>query len=88
MEYLGLLLVLQDSWKGREYWDEIELWEVEKVEMAACVVGRARDCVRRSLTKAMLPLEELNFGVTVVFVHLVERRALVSIKVAQRWIES
>ena len=32
--------------------------------MAACVVGRARDCVRRSLAKAMLPLEELNFVVT------------------------
>ena len=28
--------------------------EVEKVEMAACAVGRARDCVRCSLTKAML----------------------------------
>ena len=50
----------------------MELWEVEKVEMAACVVGRARDCVRRSLVKAMLPLEELNFGVTVSFVRLVE----------------
>ena len=30
--------------------------------MAACVVGRARDCVRCSLAKAMLPLEEMNFG--------------------------
>ena len=30
--------------------------------MAVCVVGRARDCARCSLTKAMLPLEELNFG--------------------------
>ena len=29
---------------------------------AARVVGRARDCVRRSLAKAMLPLEEMNFG--------------------------
>ena len=46
-------------------------WSYEKVEMAACVVGRARDCVRRSLAKAMLPLEELNFGVTVSFVCLV-----------------
>ena len=26
--------------------------------MAACVVGRARDCVRYSLAKAMLPLKE------------------------------
>ena len=32
---------------------------------AARVVGRVRDCVHRSLTKAMLPLEELNFRVTV-----------------------
>ena len=51
--------------------------------MAACVVGRARDCVRRSLAKAILPLEELNFGVTVSFVRLVESvRCL--LKVAQR----
>ena len=55
---------------------------------AARVVGRARDCVRRSLAKAMLPLEEMNFWVTVSFVRLVERRALVSIKVTQRWIDS
>ena len=47
-------------------------WSYEKVEMAACVVGRARDCVRRSLAKAMLPLEELNFWVTVSFVRLVD----------------
>ena len=30
--------------------------------MAACVVGRARDCVRRGLAKAMLPLEEYELG--------------------------
>ena len=59
-------------------------WSYEKVEMAGCVVGRARDCVRRSLAKAILPLEELNFRVSVSFVCLVERRALVSIKVAPR----
>ena len=41
---LGLFLVLQDSWRGYAYWDEIELWDVEKVEMAACVVGRVMDC--------------------------------------------
>ena len=52
--------------------------------MAAYFVGRARDCVCRCLAKAMLPLEEMNFGVTVSFVRLVERRALVSIKVTQR----
>ena len=52
--------------------------------MAACVVGRARDCVCHSLAEVMLPLEEINFVVTVSFVRLVERRALVSIKMAQR----
>ena len=30
--------------------------------MAAYVVGRARDCVRRRLAKAMLPLEEYELG--------------------------
>ena len=30
--------------------------------MAACVVGRVRDCVRWFLTKGMLQLYELNFG--------------------------
>ena len=59
-----------------------------ELRKAARIVGRARDCVRRSLAKAMLPLEELNFRVTVSFVRLVQRRALVSIKVAQRWIDS
>ena len=51
-----------------------------------CVVSSlsARDCVRRSLAKATLLLEEMKFGVTVSFVRLVERRGLVSIKVAQR----
>ena len=32
--------------------------KVEKVEMAACVVGRVRDWVRCRLAKAMLQLEE------------------------------
>ena len=44
---------------------------MRKLRKAARVVGRARDCVRRSLAKAMLPLEELNFGVTVSFVCVV-----------------
>ena len=44
---------------------------MRKMRKAARVVGRARDCVRRSLAKAMLPLEEMNFGVTVSFVCLV-----------------
>ena len=55
-------------------------WSYEKAEMAACVVGRARDYVCRSLAKAMLPLEEMNFGVTVSFVCLVERRVLSPLK--------
>ena len=53
---------------------------MRKLRKAARVVGRARDCVRRSLAKAMLPLEEMNFGVTVSFVRLVERRALSPLK--------
>ena len=57
---------------------------MRKLRKAAHVVGRVRDCVHCSLAKAMLPLEEMNFGVTVSFVCLVERHALVSIKVAQR----
>ena len=55
-------------------------WSYEKVEIAACVVGRAKDCVRCNLAKAMLLLEEMNFGVTVNFVRLVERRALSPLK--------
>ena len=55
-------------------------WSYEKVEIAACVVGHAKDCVRCSLAKAMLLLEEMNFGVTVNFVRLVERRALSPLK--------
>ena len=47
-----------------------------ELKKAVRVVRRARDSVRRSLAKAMLLLEEMNFGVTVSFVRLVERRAL------------
>ena len=47
----------------------------EKVEMAACVVGRVRDWTLESLCSFLSG----NLG---------RRRALVSIKVAQRWIES
>ena len=53
---------------------------MKKLRKAAHIVGRARDCVHRSLAKAMLPLEEMNFGVTVSLVHLVERRALSPLK--------
>ena len=34
------------------------------------------DCVRRSLAKAMLPLEEINFGVTVSFREYLIRRII------------
>ena len=44
---------------------------MRKLRNAARVIGRARDCVRCSLAKDMLPLEEMNFGVTVSFVGLV-----------------
>ena len=49
---------------------------MRKLRKAARVVGRARDCVRRSLAKAMLPLEEMNYGVTVSFVCLVFRESV------------
>ena len=71
---------------GCEYGDEMDLWEVEKVEMAACVVGRVRDCVRCSSTKDMLQLEEFNFGWHREFrVWYLGRVCAVSIKVAKRW---
>ena len=61
--------MLQDSWKGCEYRDGKETkWGDKK---AARIVGRARNSVCCSLAKAMLPLEEVNFGVTVRFVCLV-----------------
>ena len=41
---------------------------MRKLKKAARIVGRAKDCVRRSLAKAMLPLEEINFGITLSFV--------------------
>ena len=55
-------------------------WRYDRVEKATHIVGRARDCVRCSLTKAMLLLEEMNFGVTVSFVGQVERRAFSLLK--------
>ena len=51
-----------------------------ELRKAARIVGRARDCVHCSLAKAMLPLKEINFGVTVSFVRLVEKRALSPLK--------
>ena len=55
-------------------------WRYDRVKKAARIVGRARDCVRCSLAKAMFTLVEMNFGVTVSFVRLVERRALSPLK--------
>ena len=53
--------------------------------MAACVVGRVRDCVRCILTKDMLQLSELNFGCHREFrVWYSGRVGVISIKVAQR----
>ena len=72
---LGLLFVLQVSERVRR-----RIGVMKKLRKAARIVGRTRDCVRRSLAKAMLPLEEMNFGVTVSFVRLVERRALSSLR--------
>ena len=60
--------------KGCEYWDEMALLCVDKVEMAACVVGRVRDCV----------LESPWF----LCVWYLGRVCVISIKVDQRWIES
>ena len=57
--------------------------------MAACVVGRVRDCVGWFLTNDMLQLYELNFGYHREFrVWYLGRVCVISIKVAQRWIES
>ena len=53
---------------------------MRKLRKAARVIGRTRDCVHRSLVKATLLLEEMNFGVTVSFVRLVERHALSPLK--------
>ena len=61
---------------------------MRKLRKAARVVGRARDCVRRSLAKAMLPLEEMNFGSHREFFASGGEACVVSIKVAQRWIDS
>ena len=53
---------------------------MRKLRKAVRIVGRARDCVRFSLVKAMLQLEEMNFGVTVSFVRPVERCTLSPLK--------
>ena len=73
MEYLGCCLCSLVVSKETK-------WRYNRVEKTARVVGCAKDCVHRSLAKAMLPLEEMNFGVTMSFVCLVERRALSPLK--------
>ena len=52
---------------------------MKKLRKAARIVGRARDCVCRSLVKAMLPLEEMSE-----FCASSGEACVVSIKVAQR----
>ena len=46
-------------------------WSYEKVEIAACVVGRARDCVRRSLAKVLFAVEGNKLWSHCEFVFLV-----------------
>ena len=66
-------------------------WSYEKVEKAACIVGRARDGVRRSLAKVLFAVggnklwSQREFCATGGFGGGV---CVVSIKVAQRWNES
>ena len=50
MEYL--VCVCAASLVGKVVSKEAK-WSYEKVEIAACVFGRARDCVRRSLAKVL-----------------------------------
>ena len=40
---LGLLLVQQDLWRGCVFETKLTYKKFEKVEVAACVVGRERD---------------------------------------------
>ena len=50
MEYLVCFCAA--SLVGKE-WSKETKWRYDRVEKAARIVGRARDCVRRSLAKAM-----------------------------------
>ena len=50
MEYLVCFCAA--SLVGEKLSEETK-WSYEKVEKAACIVGRARDCVRRSLAKVL-----------------------------------
>ena len=59
-------------------------WSYEKVEIAACVVGRARDCVRHSLAKAMFAVGGNELWSHHEFCASGGKACVVSIKVAQR----
>ena len=61
-------------------------WSYEKTEIAACVVGRARDCVRRSLAKVLFAVEgnKLWSHREFVFLFFLERSVWSRENVAQR----
>ena len=66
-------------------------WRYEKVEKAARIVGRARDCVRRSLAKFLFAVGGNKlWGHREFFASggFGEEACVASIKVAQRWNES
>ena len=49
--YMGFVFVQQTTWK-KERCKETK-WRYDRVEKAACIFGRARDCVRYSLAKVL-----------------------------------
>ena len=89
MEYLGLLFCAA-SLVGKIVSKETK-WSYGKVEKAAHTVGCARDDVRRSLAKVLFAVggnklwSHHEFCVSGGFWG---EACIVSIKVAQRWIES
>ena len=48
--YIEFAFVLQASWERKEVETK---WSYDRVEIAVCVVGRARDYVHRSLAKVV-----------------------------------
>ena len=87
MEYL--VCVCAASLVGKVISKETK-WSYEKVEKAARIIGRARDCARRSLAKVLFAVGRnklWSHREVCVSGGFGERRA-VSIKVAQRWNES
>ena len=61
-------------------------WRYDRVEKVACIVGHARDCVRRSLAKVLFAVGGNKLWSHHEFCCLVvlERGVRVSINVAQR----